>query len=76
MLAGPAPAALARIELEVDGAGVVAVGSAGADRYDAFIERFGFRLAMEHGVSDVRRRAGPTATVEPAEAFSRQTVRC
>ena len=76
VLAGPARAALARIELELDGEGIVAVGSVGADRYEPFLERFGFRLAMEHGTSDVRRRAGDVATVEPAARYSAQTIRC
>ena len=77
VLGGPARAALARIELELDDeAGIVAVGSVGADRYEPFLERFGFRLAMEHGTSDVRRRAGDVATVEPAARYSAQTIRC
>lgn len=76
VLAGPAPAPLARIALTVAEGQVHAVGSTGADRYEPFLEKFGFRLAMEYGTSDIRARAGRTSTVELAERFSRQTIRC
>lgn len=77
VLSGPAPLPLAAIVLAVDDDGVLsAVGSRGADQYERFLDKFGFRLALEYGVSDVRQRVGATTRAEPAEQFSRQTVRC
>ncbi|NND91762.1 MAG: hypothetical protein HKN42_12950 [Granulosicoccus sp.] len=77
VLAGPAPAPLAAIVLNSDEAGrLSAVGSSGPDQYDRFLSKFGFRLAMEYGVTDVRERAGERAVVVPADEFSHQQVLC
>jgi hypothetical protein len=77
VLAGPAPAPLAAIALATDEAGrVSAVGSFGPDQYDRFLDKFGFRLALEYGVTDVRLRAGIRAVIVPAEKFSKQQVLC
>ena len=77
VLAGPAPMPLAAIRLELDpDEAIVATASLGPDRYDEFLDTFGFRLAMEHGQSDVRRRSGGTALATPAGDYSRQQIRC
>jgi len=76
VLAGPARAPLARIALELEAGELLATGSTGADRYEDFLDAFGFRLALEHGTSDVRRRAGADTVVERAAQFSAQTIRC
>jgi len=77
VLSGPAPVPLAAIALEVGNDGqLVAVGSTGPDQYDRFLEQFGFRLAMEYGVSDVRARVGSETVATLAQAFSSQQVRC
>lgn len=77
VLSGPAPAPLAAIMLEHDSAGnVSATGSFGPDQYERFLTKFGFRLAMEYGVSDVRQRSGESMVVTPAEKFSGQQVLC
>ena len=77
VLSGPAPAPLAAIELQVDSQGrLSATGSIGPDLYDRFLDKFGFRLAMEYGVTDVRIRAGELAVATPAEEFSIQQVLC
>lgn len=76
VLAGPAPAALPRIGLEIDEEGIVAVSSTGEDRYAAFLEQFAFRLVLELGIPDVREYAGDTAIAESASSYSRQIVRC
>nr|MBX2885688.1 hypothetical protein [Granulosicoccus sp.] len=71
VLAGPAPAPLAAIALEADeNENVWASGSFGPDQYERFLEKFGFRLAMEYGVSDVRQRTGEQSIVVRADRFS------
>lgn len=77
VLSGPAPAPLAAIALQNDTEGrLSAVGSVGLDQYDRFLTKFGFRLAMEYGVTDVRARSADTIEVVPAATFSQQQVLC
>lgn len=77
VLAGPAPVPLAAIALSQDEKGHIwAVGSFGDDQYERFLTKFGFRLAMEYGVTDVRARSGDQSTCIPAATFSAQQVLC
>jgi len=77
VMSGPAPVPLAAIALETDDRGAVyATGSHGPDQYERFLEAFGFRLALEYGVSDVRARVGQTSTAIKAADFSLQQVLC
>ena len=77
VLAGPAPQPLASIALEVDDNDhISAVGSYGGDMYQVFLEKFGFRLAMESGVSDPATLIGETSVATPSADFSRQQIRC
>jgi len=77
VLSGPAPVPLASISLEVDENGqLFAIGSTGTDQYDRFLEKFGFRLAMEYGVTDIRARVGDKTVATLAEDFSTQQIRC
>jgi len=77
VLAGPAPIPLAAIALSNDKQGrVSAIGSFGEDQYERFLTKFGFRLAMEYGVTDVRARTGERCTVVAAKDFSTQQVLC
>lgn len=77
VLGGPAPVPLAAIALETDAAGhLFAVGSLGADQYERFLDKFGFRLAMEYGVTDVRAWSGDQTVVTESQTFSNQQIRC
>jgi len=77
VLSGPAPVPLASILLEVgDNGQLFAIGSTGTDQYDRFLEKFGFRLAMEYGVTDIRARAGDKTVARLAQDFSSQQIRC
>lgn len=77
VLSGPAPQPLAAISLKVSKTGEIsATGSYGEDMYDTFLEKFGFRLAMESGVSDPATLVGETSAAIPAAEFSRQQIRC
>jgi len=77
VLAGPAPAPLAAIALHQDDEDVIwAEGSVGVDQYENFLSKFGFRLAMEYGITDVRARSGDTCETVKADEFSQQQVLC
>jgi len=77
VLSGPAPLPLAAIELQTKEDGqIIAVGSMGEDQYQRFLDKFGFRLAMEYKVTDVWQAAGDTTVATPAPAFSQQRIRC
>lgn len=77
VLSGPAPVPLAAIALSVNEQGqLVATGSSGADQYERFLNKFGFRLAMEYGVTDIRARVGEQTVATLAQQFSSQQIRC
>ncbi len=77
VLSGPAPVPLAAIALEINDNGqIVATGSTGADQYERFLKKFGFRLALEYGVTDVRARVGEKTVATMAQQFSSQQIRC
>lgn len=76
VLAGPAPMPLPRIGLQISDESIVAVSSTGGEFYETFLDTFGFRLAIEHGISDVRQRVGTNTVAEPAAAYSGQVIQC
>ena len=78
VLGGPAKQPLATILLQSEpGSGALfALGTIGGETYDAYFEKFGFRLALEHDTSDIQRRAGATSVVMDIEAYSRTVMRC
>ena len=78
VLGGPAKQPLATILLQSDpqtGA-LFAMGTLGGEMYDAFFEKFAFRLALEHGTSDIGRRIGATSVVMDVEEYSRTIMQC
>jgi len=78
VLSGPAPHPLAAITLEYDAATdeLHATGSYGADMYERFFDKFGFRASMEHKVSDPKTASSPQVTVQKLSDYSRQTIKC
>lgn len=78
VLGGPAPHPLARIELQHDRDTdqLIATGSSGTDMYQRFFDKFGFRAALEHKVSDVRSPSDARVQVQLAANYSRQTIKC
>ena len=78
VLTGPAPHPLAAILLEHDPKtdALYAIGTLGAEMFEAFFEKFGFRLAMENGARGVREPAGSEVRVTELDNFCRQQVRC
>jgi len=78
VLGGPAPHPLAAIELEYDEEKdeLHATGSYGADMYDRFFDKFGFRASMEHKVSDPKTTAAEKIDVQKLSDYTRQTIKC
>lgn len=77
VLSGPASQPLAAIELKVNANDeILAVGSYGGNMYDVFLEKFGFRQAMEQGVSDPATLSGAHATAIPAADYSSLQILC
>ena len=78
VLAGPAPQPLAAILLDYDAAAdeLHAVGTVGAEQFDAFFRKYDFKLAMEYGEGKARQPVGPHAVVRDLSEFCRQTIQC
>ena len=78
VLGGPAKQPLATILLQsepVSGA-LFALGTIGGEMYDAYFEKFAFRLALEHEIGDIQRRTGGTSLVMDIEEYSRTIMQC
>ena len=78
VLGGPAKQPLATILLqsEPQSGALFALGTIGGEMYDAYFEKFAFRLALEHETSDIQRRAGTTSVVMDIEEYSRTIMQC
>ena len=78
VLGGPAPHPLAAIELEYseESDELHAIGSYGADMYDRFFDKFGFRASMEHEISDPKTPASEIVNVQKLSDYTRQTIKC
>ena len=78
VLGGPAKQPLATVLLQADPAtgALSALGTLGGEMYDAFFEKFAFRLALEHETSNIRRRVGATSVVMDIEEYSRTIMQC
>ena len=77
VLGGPARQPLAAILLEHDAKtdALFAVGTLGGELFDAFFEKYDFKLALEHGAH--AKKAVVTSTiVSELENFCQQEVRC
>jgi Rieske Fe-S protein len=78
VLGGPAKQPLAAIVLEEDAADgtLYAVGTFGGEMFDRFFREFGFRLALEHGTSNIRAPVSGSATVTRLADYSDKQMRC
>ena len=78
VLAGPAPQPLAAILLEHDAASgeLAALGTVGAEQFDAFFRKYEFKLAMEHGPAKAQKAIGPTSVVRELTQYCKQTIQC
>lgn len=77
VIAGPAPQPLAAVLLEWEAKTdrLYAVGTQGGEMFDAFFEKYAFRLETELGTR-AKAASGATAVVHPASAYSRQWQSC
>jgi arsenite oxidase small subunit len=77
VIGGPAPQPLAAVLLEWDAKTdqLHAVGTQGGEMFDAFFEKYAFKLQTELG-SRARADSGATAVVQPASAYSKQWQSC
>lgn len=79
VLAGPAPQPLAAIVLAHDPAtdGVHALGTQGAEQFDAFFRQYGPKLALEYGgEAKAHRLVEDTAVVRELASYCRNTISC
>jgi Rieske Fe-S protein len=78
VLGGPAPQPLAAILLEHDASsdGLYAVGTLGGELFNAFFEKFDFKLALDYGAGHARRRVTDATPVTTLQNFCKQQVQC
>ncbi len=78
VVSGPAPQPLAAILLDYDAAQdtLAAVGTLGAEQFDAFFRKYDFKLAMEYGEGKARRPVGGKTVVKELAQYCRQTIQC
>lgn len=78
VVGGPAQQPLAAILLEHDPAqdALYAVGTLGGELFNAFFDKFEFRLAMDYGSNRTRQRVVDRTVVQELERFCKQQVRC
>ena len=77
VVAGPAPAPLAQIELSYDAktGNLTAIGLRGADQFDAFFRKYDFKLGMEFG-GRARDLVGRTSQLQELTRFCRNVAQC
>jgi Rieske Fe-S protein len=78
VVSGPAPQPLAAILLDYDAAtdGLAALGTVGAEQFEAFFQKYDFKLTMEYGQGKARRPIGATTVVRELTQYCRQTIQC
>jgi len=78
VLGGPAPQPLAAILLEHEAGNdsLHAVGTLGGEMFNAFFEKYEFRLAIDYGAGRTRRPVTGRAVVKELRQFCKQQVRC
>lgn len=77
VLSGPASQPLAAIELSVNAKDEIQVmGTYGSNLFDVFLEKFGFRQAIEQGISDPYELAGDSTVITNAEDYSKLRILC
>jgi Rieske Fe-S protein len=78
VLSGPAPQPLAAILLDYDAKTdeLAALGTAGAEQFEAFFRKYEFKLAMDYGPGKASVPVGGTTVVHQLTEYCRQTIQC
>jgi Rieske Fe-S protein len=78
VLGGPAPQPLSAILLEHDKVNdqLFAVGTLGAEMFDAFFKKYEFKLALEYGEKRARAPVAGSTIVTELTQYCRQQVQC
>jgi Rieske Fe-S protein len=78
VLSGPAPQPLAAILLDYDAGRdqLSALGTIGAEQFDAFFRKYDFRLALDYGPGKAKLPVGPTTVVREMTEYCQQTIQC
>jgi arsenite oxidase small subunit len=78
VLAGPAPQPLAAILLEYDSAadGLYALGTLGAEQFDAFFTKYRLKLSLEYGGDGGRTAVRGTSILRELANYCRTTIQC
>jgi Rieske Fe-S protein len=78
VLGGPAPQPLAAILLDHDARldTLHAIGTLGGELFNAFFDKYEFKLAIDYGAHRSRQEVASRATVQELQQFCKQQVRC
>jgi Rieske Fe-S protein len=78
VVSGPAPQPLAAILLDYDAEHdeLAALGTVGAEQFDAFFRKYDFKLALDYGPGKARLPVGATTVVRELADYCRQTIAC
>lgn len=78
VVGGPAPQPLCAILLEYDGKNdtLHAIGTLGGEMFNAFFDKFGFKLALDYGADKARQPVRAKTVVKELQQFCKQQVRC
>ncbi len=78
VVSGPAPQPLAAIVLEHDPSTdeLVALGTVGAEQFDAFFRKYDVKLDFEYGAGKAKRPIGDRAVVRELTSYCKTTIQC
>ena len=78
VIAGPAPQPLAAILLEYDGVedALYALGTQGAEQFDAFFTKYRMKLGLEYGKEGGRVAVNGTSTLRELTNYCKTTIQC
>jgi Rieske Fe-S protein len=78
VVSGPAPQPLAAIVLEHDASTdeLVALGTVGAEQFDAFFQKYDVKLQFEYGAGKARQPIGERAVVRELTSYCKTTIQC
>jgi Rieske Fe-S protein len=78
VVSGPAPQPLAAILLDYDPERdeLSALGTVGAEQFDAVFRKYDFKLALDYGAGKARVPVGATTVVRELKEYCRQTIQC